>query len=425
MPAAVSTFVGRDAELAQLAGALVRHRIVTIVGPGGMGKTRLATEACARLADRFPGGVLRSELAQVSPRAEIGDEVAGALGFPSLEALLVGLGDAPALLLLDNCEHVLAAARRLGARVLDASPRLRLLATSREPLALDGEQVLVLGPLALPQSSDPRDLESASATRLFEDRARGAGASLDASPAELAARAELCRRLDGVPLAIELAAARARSLTSVEILALLGRRFDLLARREPVGLARHRSLRAAIDTSYELLDAGEQRFFRALGVLGGPFSAALAHAVAAPEGADALATVDLLARLVDRSLVVAEAAGGATRYRLLDSLRDYAAERARDAGEWDADADRFVRAMLAEADAIVATGSVRWTSELLARVLAHFDAIAAAIERAIEVDADAARALRLLLPLWAATHQGRASEVAAAGERVLARWPAG
>src|SRR5690606_28115708 len=187
--------------------------------------------------------------------------------------------------------------------------------------------------LALPASADPADVEAAPATRLFEDRARAAGARREASAAERAAVVELCRRLDGVPLAIELAAARARSLTAVELLAHLDRRFDLLQRAEPVGQSRHRSLRAAIDASYELLDPAEQAFFRALGAFAGPFDADLAHAVAAPPGGDRLATVDLLARLVDRSLVTAEPQRGITRYALLDSLRHYAAEQAEAAGE--------------------------------------------------------------------------------------------
>jgi predicted ATPase len=425
MPSGLSTFVGRDAELARLADLVGGHRMVTVVGPGGMGKTRLADELGAQLAERFAGGVRKCELSQLPPRHDVAIEVAGPLGFPSLESLLVGLAGTPSLLVLDNCEHVAAAVARLCERLLAALPALHLLATSREALGVDGEQVLVLGPLALPATSDPEDLARASATRLFDDRARGAGARRDASAAELAARAELCRRLDGVPLAIELAAARARSLTAVELLALLDRRFDLLQRAAPVGRARHRSLRAAIDASYALLDAEEQRLFRALGVFGGSFTASLAHATDAAGDTDLLHTVDLLSRLVDRSLVVAEPAGVVTRYRLLESLRDYALEQAEEAGEVAALADRFVDAMLAEADRILTAGQASWSSELLADILAHFEALVAAIERAIATDADARRALRLLLPLWGAIHQGRAAEVAAVGERVLERWPSG
>ncbi|HVH07960.1 MAG TPA: hypothetical protein VNE71_18350 [Myxococcota bacterium] len=228
-----------------------------------------------------------------------------------------------------------------------------------------------------------------------------------------------------MPLAIELAAARARSLTSSELLAHLDRRFDLLRRAEPVGRARHASLRAAIDTSYELLDADERTFFRALGVFAGPFGAELAHGVAAPPGTDHLATLDLLARLVDRSLVIAKPRGGVTQYRLLDSLRHYAAERSAEAGEWAEQVDRFVLAMRAEADAIVAHGTSRWTAEVLDTLFVQLANLVVAIDRCVERDADAARSFRLALPLWGAIHQGRATEVAAACERVLARWPEG
>jgi predicted ATPase len=414
MQSGLSSFVGRDADRARLAELLAAHRMVSVVGPGGIGKTRLSHEACAPLAARFPGGVQRSELARLSVRDDVASEVAGELGYPSLEALILRLGDAPALLVLDNCEHLLGAVASLCRRLLAQAPSLHLLATSRERLGVDGEQVLVLGPL-----------ETDAAAKLYEDRARSAGARLEASAAETAARAELCRRLDGIPLAIELAAARARSLSASETLALLGRRFDLLKGAAPVGLARHSSLRAAIDASYALLHPGEQAFFRALCAFAGPFTAQLAHAVAAPEGSDLLRSIDALSALVDRSLLVAETAGGVTRYRLLDSLRDYAAESAREAGEWEQHADRFVDAMLAEARAVIVAGTTRWTSELLARVLLHFDALVAAVERTLSVDADARRAFLLLLPLWAAIHQGRAREVAELAERVLARWPAG
>gem|GEM_PF-1737434 len=423
--AAISAFLGRDEERARLAALVPARRLVTVVGPGGIGKTRLAYEVCEHALAALPGTRHRCELASVAARDDIGAEVAGQLGFPSLEAFLVRLGDEPALLVLDNCEHVRAAAAALCRRLLDASPALRIVATSREPLGVDGEEVLPLGPLALPPSADRADVDAAPATRLFEERARSAGARPPASDADFAAIAELCRRLDGVPLAIELAAARARSLTPAELIALLDRRFDVLRRDEPVGRARHRSLRAAIDASYGLLDAQEQSFFRALGVFAGPFDADLAHAVAAGPGVDRLGTLDLLARLVDRSLVAAEPHGALTRYRLLDSLRHYAAERAREAGEWAGCVDRFVDAMAAHADGVMEAGMRRWTAEVMEALFAHLGNFFAAIDRCLETDLQAARAFRILLPCWGAIHQGRATEVAAAGERVLARWPEG
>jgi len=422
---AISTFIGRSQECGRVQCLVDEHRMVTIVGPGGMGKTRIVDELTPWWNGRFPGGVRRSELAPISPGRDVGIEIAGALGFPSLQAMVVGLQEVPSLLVLDNCEHLRADVAAVSERLLAEVPTLRLVATSREPLGVDGEEVFVLGPLALPGSDSSADLAGAAATRLFADRARAAGARLEESAAELAARAELCRRLDGVPLAIELAAARARALSAVEILSLLDRRFDLLQRDAPVGRSRHRSLRAAIDTSYALLDAEEQAVFRALGVFRGPFSARVAHDVTASAGTDLLHTIDVLARLVDRSLLIADVAGGTTRYRLLESLRDYAIEQARAAGEWDALMERFVAAMAEEADRIVATGSSRWSSEVLASVLLQFEALGTAIDHALANDADRARAFRLMLPLWAATHQGRAAEVAAIGQKVLAHLPGG
>jgi predicted ATPase len=423
--AALSHFLGREAEREQLGEWVPSRRLVTVVGPGGIGKTRLVEEVCARELAVLPGRRFVCQLAALEPREDIGAEVAGQLGFPSQGSLVLGLGDEPALLVLDNCEHVRGAAAALCRDLLAASPALSVLATSREPLGVDGETLLVLGPLELPASADRADVEGAPATRLFEERARSAGARKAATAADFAAITDLCRRLDGVPLAIELAAARARSLTPAELLAHLDRRFDLLARAEPVGRARHASLRAAIDTSYELLTDGERAFFRALGVFAGPFGAELAHAVAAPDGTDRLATLDLLSRLVDRSLVIAKPSGSVTRYSLLDSLRHYAAEQCAAAGEWPARVDRFVDAMRAEADAIVAHGTRRWTAEVLDTLFVQLANLVTAIDRCIERDGDAARSFRIALPLWGAIHQGRAAEVAAACERILARWPTG
>ncbi|MEW6273239.1 MAG: hypothetical protein AB1689_28505 [Thermodesulfobacteriota bacterium] len=423
--ARTSTFIGRDHERGRLAELVQARAMVTVVGPGGIGKTRLATEACAQLADAFPGGIRRCELAQVAARNDIEAEIAGQLGVPSLEAMVVGVGDERTLLVLDNCEHVLGAAARVARRVIEDAPSLHLLATSREPLGVDGEHLLVLGPLAVPATADPSELAHAPATRLFEERARAAGASWETSEEQRAALAELCRRLDGVPLALELAAARARSLTPVELLALLDRRFDLLKRESPVGRARHRSLRAAIDASYELLEAGEQTFFRALGVFSGPFEASLAHAVAAPPDADPLDTVDMLSRLVDRSLLTAEQQLDVTRYRLLDSLRHYAAEKAVARGEWDAINERFVAAMVAVADRIITSGLERWSPDVFHTALVQLGNLIAAGDACIAADRDATRAFHLLLPAWTAIHQGRAPEVAALSDRVLERWPDG
>ncbi|MCI3948396.1 MAG: invasion protein regulator, partial [Acidimicrobiales bacterium] len=245
----------------------------------------------------------------------------------------------------------------------------------------------------------------------------------EADGAVVSALAELCRRLDGIPLAIELAAARARTLSPVEVLEHLDRRFDLLKRRTSDGPARHGSLRAAIDTSYRLLADDEQALFRRTSVFAGSFDADLAHDACADPGTDRIDTLDLLATLVDRSMLVAEARGGRTCYRLLDSLRQYAAERMDEAGEVDPTGEAFVQRMVAEAGAIVAEGMRSWSGALLARLADQFGNLVAAVDRCLAVDERPDRAYILLLPLYGAIHQARYHEVAAVGGRVLARWP--
>jgi predicted ATPase len=422
---AVSAFIGRDEERRRLVELVATRAMVTVVGTGGMGKTRLVAEVARELGGAFPGGLRRCELAQVAPRADIAAEVAGQLGFPSIDAFVLGSGEERSLLVLDNCEHVLGAASSLCATLLEASPALHVLATSREPLGVDGEHLLVLGPLAVPARGNLHEEVPAPALRLFEDRARAAGASWEASDEQRFAVVELCRRLDGVPLALELAAARTRSLTPVELLQHLDRRFALLTRAAPVGRARHRSLRAAIDASYELLEPVERSFFRALGVFAGPFEASLAHAVAAPAGFEHVDTLDLLGRLVDRSLLTADQQSDVTRYRLLDSLRHYAAEQAVAADEWDGVLRRFIDAMVVEANAILERGLASWAPQLLDAALSQLNNLIAAADACVATERDATRAFQLVLPMWAAIHQGRAAEVAATCDRVLERWPGG
>ena len=437
MPPGLSTFVGREDESARLVELVAAHRIVTVVGPGGIGKTRLADEVCARLGAVFAGGIRKSELAQVPSRSDIATEVAGPLGFPSLDSLVLGLGDAPSLLVLDNCEHLLA---RRGAPLRATARRDRrrctVLATSREPLGVDGEQVLVLGPLALPATRDRDDARRRSATRLFDDRARGGGrAQLARRPQSSPRVAELCRRLDGVPLAIELAAARARSLTAVELLALLDRRFDLLQRATPVGRARHRSLRAAIDASYELLDPDEQRFFRALGVFAGPFRRRARARRRSAAGLRSPRTASISSsRLVDRSLVIAKpsrrrdaATGCSTR------CAHYAAEqsdRGRRVGRRsvdrfvDADASPRPTAIVAARHGALVAGAAR--TLVLAQLRTWSPRSIAAI--ATRRRRGAARS-GSLLPLWGAIAPGprgrgrgrRASACSRAGRRATSR----
>jgi predicted ATPase len=418
-----SGFVGREAERDALAELVATCRLVTVTGPGGIGKTRLADETTGVVGGRFPGGVRRCELSPLEPSAGVGVAAASQLGFASPEALAVGMGDARSLLVLDNCEHVLAGAAELATLLLEQAPQLHLLATSQAPLGVDREQLLVLGPLGLPEGDDPEAVLRSPVATLYLDRARAAGAPWEADGAVVAALGELCRRLDGIPLAIELAAARARTLSPVEVLEHLDRRLDLLRRRTRDGPARHGSLRAVIDTSYRLLAEGEQALFRRTSVFAGSFHADLAHDVCAEAGTDRIDTLDLLATLVDRSMVVASARAGVTRYRLLDSLRQYAAERLEEEGEVAATEEAFVDRMAAAAVAIVVEGMRSWSGELLARIAEQFGNLVAAVDRCLAGDERPDRAYALLLPLYGAIHQARYHEVAAVGSQVLARWP--
>jgi predicted ATPase len=270
--------VGRERELTALRHLLDEGSLVTVIGPGGVGKTRLALAVADDI--ELPEAAV-CELAGVGDPAQVAGVVCDALGFPSLQVALAGLAESERLLILDNCEHVLDAVAEVAGRLLEDCPGMSILATSREPLEVAGEQVLQLHPLALPATDDPAEIQTSPAVRLFLARAKAAGASglLDGETA--ADVAKLCRRLDGLPLAIELAAARTRSLAPAEILGHLDRRLDVITSRRQRGLARHRSLEAAIGWSYDRLSPSMQRFFERLGAFAGPFSAAAAQAVAA------------------------------------------------------------------------------------------------------------------------------------------------
>ena len=418
----LSMFVGREAERDRLLQLIDAVGLVTVTGPGGIGKTRLVLESSPSLARAFPGGLHVCELATLPAGGDF-DAVCAEAGWATPEAAAMNLAQPRSVLLLDNCEHVADAAALFVLRLLAADETLRVVATSREPLGVQGEHLLVLGPLQAPVGDV--DLESSPAVQLFMDRASAAGAGWDPGPETLSTVASLCRQLDGLPLAIELAAARSRALSPAELSELMTRRLDLLQRpgRGPAsGPERHRSLRAAIDVSIDLLDDEERAFFERLGVFAGAFDVDLAHAVSGPAGADRLHVIDLLGRLVDRSLVVAEREGATTRYRLLEVLRDHAVEGLVCSGSDAAVAERFVDTMVAEADRIVAEGLQQWSGELLGRVAARFRDIVAAISWCTEHDEEPVRAYPLVLPLFAAVHQSRAGEVLAIGRQVLARW---
>ena len=283
MTLTASRLIGRQQACDRLEAMLVPGALVTLTGPGGVGKTRLAEELAAlvevRTGQPVPVGLL-SELATDAGA----DAVADALGFESVSAAVVVLTERPGTIVLDNCEHVLAAVRQLVAAVRSAVPSIAVLTTTREPLGLMGEQVFVVDPLELPAPGGA-DAERAPAVELFLERAAAAGAVLGDDPHLVADVAELCRRLDGLPLAIELAAARTRALAPADLLEVVDQRLDVLRRTRHVG-DRHDTMRAAIEVSTAVLPPDDRAFFRRLGMFTGPFDLGLAHAVAGEPGAD-------------------------------------------------------------------------------------------------------------------------------------------
>lgn len=345
LPSRTTDLIGRADDLDALVAELGRHRMVTITGAGGMGKTRLAIEVAASAAAGFRDGVWFVDLVPTADSGDVVRAVAASIGATaaasSADALLTHLANRSTLLVLDNCEHVVDAVAELAAGLLTHAPDVSLLATSREPLGVAGESVRRLEPLGLPDGSTAgiSAVRTSPAVRLFEERAAEARAGFVVDEDDVDGVVEICRRLDGVPLAIELAAARVGAMSVRDIRSHLGERFRLLAGTRR-GHERHRTLRAAVGWSYDLLEPDDQRIFRSLSMLTGGFGLVDATAIVGGPDADAFEMLDAVTRLVDRSLVVHDGETG--RYRLLESLRQYGTERLAAAGETDLVRDRFV-----------------------------------------------------------------------------------
>ncbi|MDT0306640.1 BTAD domain-containing putative transcriptional regulator [Streptomyces sp. DSM 44917] len=449
LPASLGELIGRGADLGAAAGLLAAARLVTLTGPGGVGKTRLALATAERVAGAFPGGVWLVELAGAEARAagggtdgvtaavaavlgvreDVGPGAAPAAGPPAWQRVAEALAGRRALLVLDNCEHVAEAAARLVGRLLRAAPELRVLATSREPLGLTGEHLRAVEPLELPPPGAPA-AEAFAAVRLFVARAAAAsGGAFALEPGNAAEVAAVCRRLDGIPLALELAAARVRALGVRELAARLDDRFRVLAAGPRDAPERQRTLRAVLDWSWDLLTGPERALLRRLSVHAGGWALPAAEALGAgeepgpaegpcgPGAADAPDAVAVLARLVDRSLVVAGPEG---RYRLLESVAAYGLERLREAGEEEAARSRHAAFHLALAERAAPLLRGPEQRPWLERLDAEAGNLGGALEWALAAK-DAGYALRLVNALaWYWFLRGRLGEARCSFEAALA-----
>lgn len=406
LPRQLTSFIGRYQDLAAVARLLETTPLITLTGPGGSGKTRLALEVGRRRLDDYAGCVWWVDLTPLADPDYLSQAVAGALGIreqpgrPLAETIGEYLKSLKSLLILDNCEHVAERCGDLASALVNSAPDLTVLATSQVPLAVPGEVVYSLPPLAVPDPRDDATAESLAgydAVRLFIERARSArpSATFDADVRTIG---EITARLDGIPLAIELAAARVKVLSISEISHRLADRFQLLASNARGGPARHQTLRAAMEWSYNLLSQPEQILLRRLSVFAGHLSLDAASAVCAGADVPAEAILDLLTQLVDKSLVAADDHGETRRFRLLESVRQYARERLQEAGEEHATASRHLDVFLRLAQQGEPPHRDPPQSVWLDRMALEYDNVRGALEWALIHDPS--RALRLAAPRW-------------------------
>ncbi|MEV0949645.1 BTAD domain-containing putative transcriptional regulator [Promicromonospora sp. NPDC050249] len=344
--AELTSYVGKDSDIAAVRAMVGEHRLTTLTGPGGAGKTRLATEAARTLVDDVPDGVWLVELAVVGADGDVAQATLAGLGLRDTllgeatdlepaERLVAALREREMVLVLDNCEHVIEHAAAFAHRLLGECRQLRILATSREPLGITGEALWPVLPLEVPtQDADLGEIESAPAVRLLRERARAARQDLTVDAVTLTTMARICRSLDGMPLAIELAATRLRTMSVDQLADRLDDRFRVLTGGSRTALPRHRTLRAMVDWSWELLTDAERTVLRRLSVFVGGASLDAAERVCAGDAAGEAEVLDLLTALTEKSLLIADA-GGSPRYRMLGTIKEYAAQRLAEAGESD------------------------------------------------------------------------------------------
>jgi predicted ATPase/DNA-binding XRE family transcriptional regulator len=410
LPPELTVFIGRDTEAADVRALAESCRLVTLAGPGGAGKTRLALHVAAGQLGVPGDGVWLVELALVSRDDDVGAAVAGSLGIPlqlgrpALDVLADALAPQDVIIVLDNCEHIVSNCAKVADTLLRRCPKLRLIATSREPLSIAGETVYRVPSLSLPSADDDSvaAAQSSDAVRLLAERAGAQGVSIPLTDDTVPLVASVCRRLDGMPLAIELAAARLRSMSVRELSDRLDQRFQLLTGGSRTALPRQQTLQAAIGWSYSLLSAAEQTLLRRLSVFAGPFDLRAAETVCGFGEIAAGQVASLLGSLVDKSLVVADTDEQIARYRLLETIRLFAAELLADAdGEdegraGDAHCAHYL-AIVEEADAhMVGSDQGYW----FARLDADYTNVRSAVRHAASNPAGTTQLLRFGIALW-------------------------
>ena len=429
LPAPLNRMIGRDDIVASLAAQLAQRRLLTIVGPGGIGKTRVAVAIAETVSASYPDGVWFVGLASLADPELVPSALNGVLGVSlaavnPVSALAARLRDKQVLIVLDGCEHVVGAVADIAEEILKAAPRARILATSREPLRAEGEWLHRLSSLEVPPGSVGLAAEDAlqySAVQLFHERALATADGFAIGEAEVPAVLEICRRLDGVPLALELAAARVDAFGVKSLAALLGDRFAVLTMGRRTALPRHQTLRAALDWSYDLLPEIEQIVFRRLAVFQGSFTMNAAAAVAADARINAVDVIEAIANLADKSLLATDISGDVTGHRLLDSTRAYAREKLDDSTE----ARSVVAAHAGYCRDVFHQAEIEWetrpTSEWLADYRGWIDDLRAALDWVFSPDGDASLGVTLTVgsvTLW--MHLSLLEECRGYAEKALA-----
>jgi predicted ATPase/class 3 adenylate cyclase len=397
LPNQPTSFCGRDHDLEEVKSLLAKHQLLTLTGAGGIGKTRLALQVGADLLDRYSDGVWLADLAPITDQALVSSVIAQVLGMTQVEgrrvdeSLPLWLKRKNLLLILDNCEHLLETVAKIADSIVRNCPHMRLLATSRQALGIGGEHVLRLASLDVPHKIadlTPAAVMKFDAVTLFVDRAGSVDRTFALTADNAPIIAEICRRLDGIPLAIELAAARVKVLSIPNLAQRLNERFKILTGGSRTALPRQKTLSALIDWSYDLLTPQEQLLFIRLSIFAGGFGLDAATTICGGEGLDEIDVLDLLTSLTDKSLVVADTTGAQERYHLLESTRAYALDKLTTAGQREHTARRhaeYYRDRVQAADELYGTGS---TFEWVAEIELDLDNCRAALEWCITKDND-------------------------------------